>query len=84
MPLTEEYTTINNPIIISPNGQIVSNKNKNDYLLPYLGINLIQNNYNNNLSNLNLFSTDQNFNYDTEDFLNAGKQNNFTDIQNSF
>jgi uncharacterized protein (UPF0212 family) len=39
MPLTEEYTTINNPIIISPNGQIVSNKNKNDYLLPDLGIN---------------------------------------------
>ena len=84
MPLTEEITTINNPIIISPNGQIVSNKNKNEYLLPYLGINYIQNNYNdNNLDDLNKFSTAQNFYYDKEDFLNIGKQNNFTDIQNS-
>ena len=86
MPLTQEYTTINNPIIISPNGQIVSNKNKNDYLLPYLGINLIQNNYNNNnnISDFNMFSTGQNFYYDRGDILNAGKQNNFSDIQNSF
>ena len=86
MPLTQEYTTINNPIIISPNGQIVSNKNKNDYLLPYLGINLIQNNYNNNnnISDFNMFSTDQNFYYDRGDILNAGNQNNFSDIQNSF
>ena len=84
MPLTEEYTTINNPIIISPNGQIVSNKNKNDYLLPYFGINVIQNNNNNNLNDFNMFSTDQDFYYDKNDFLNIGKQNNFPDIQNSF
>ena len=43
MPVTELYH-INNPIIISENGQIVSNKNKNEFLLPYLGINLYQNN----------------------------------------
>ena len=86
MPLTEEYTTINNPIIISPNGQIVSNKNKNDYLLPYFGINVIQNNANNNnnLNDLNMFSTEQDFYYDKNEFLDIGKQNNFTNIQNSF
>jgi hypothetical protein len=86
MPLTKEITTISKPIIISPNGQIVSNKNKNDYLLPYLGINLIQNNYNNNynLNGFNMFSTDPNNYYDKDDFLNIGNQNNLTDIQNSF
>ena len=42
MPVTELYS-INNPIIISENGQIVSNKNQNEFLLPYLGINLFQN-----------------------------------------
>ena len=43
MPVTELFH-INNPIIISENGQIVSNKNKNEFLLPYLGINLFENN----------------------------------------
>ena len=43
MPLTELYK-INTPIIISENGQIVSDKNKNEYLLPYFGINSISNN----------------------------------------
>ena len=54
MPLVEEEYSINAPIIIS-NGQIVSNKNKNEYLLPFLGIkpiqsinNIINNNNNNN------------------------------------
>ena len=37
MPATELFH-INNPIIIS-NGQIVSEKNQNEYLLPYIGIN---------------------------------------------
>jgi hypothetical protein len=41
IPLTE-YFQINNPIIIE-NGQIVSKKNKNDFLLPHLGINAFQN-----------------------------------------
>ena len=42
MPVTELFH-INKPIIISENGQIVSNKNNNEFLLPYLGINLFQN-----------------------------------------
>ena len=88
MPLTEEYTTINNPIVISPYGQIVSNRNKNEYLLPYWGINLTQNNYNNNINNSvsdhNMFSTTQNFYYDKNSFYNIGNQNNFNDNQNSF
>lgn len=41
MPIVEEYT-IRNPIIISENGQILSNKNKNEFLLPYFGINNVQ------------------------------------------
>ena len=38
MPMIEQYK-VNNPIIISENGQILSNENKNEYLLPYFGIN---------------------------------------------
>ena len=43
LPLEEQYT-INTPIIISE-GQIVSNKNRNEYILPFLGINPIENYY---------------------------------------
>ena len=43
MPMTEEYK-INNPIIIS-GGQIVSNQNKNEYLLPYFGFKNIRTNH---------------------------------------
>ena len=42
MPLTELYQ-INTPIIIE-NGQIISDKNKNEFLLPHLGIDAFQNN----------------------------------------
>jgi hypothetical protein len=38
MPITELYK-INAPIFVSENGQVVSDKNKNEYLLPLLGIN---------------------------------------------
>ena len=38
MPMVEQYK-VNNPIIISENGQIVSHQNNNEYLLPYFGIN---------------------------------------------
>jgi len=38
MPITELYK-INEPIFVSETGQIVSNKNNNDYILPFLGIN---------------------------------------------
>ena len=47
IPIVEEYN-INTPIIISENGQILSNNNKNEYILSYLGFDPIQNNYNNN------------------------------------
>lgn len=43
MPMTEEYK-INNPIIIS-GGKIVSNQNKNEFLLPYFGFKNIRNNH---------------------------------------
>jgi hypothetical protein len=42
MPMTEQFK-INKPIIISEDGQIVSNKNKNEYILPFLGINPVSN-----------------------------------------
>ena len=41
MPPTELFH-INKPIIISEYGQIVSNNNQNQFLLPYLGINPFQ------------------------------------------
>ena len=44
MPLVEQIS-INKPIIISADGQIVSNKNKNEYLLSYLGITPRENNF---------------------------------------
>ena len=46
MPMTEEYK-INKPIIISENGQIISNANKNEFLLPIFGIKHIKNTTNN-------------------------------------
>lgn len=36
--LIEEYK-INNPIVLSPFGEIISKKNKNEFILPMLGIN---------------------------------------------
>ena len=48
MPMVEEYK-INKPIIISENGQILSNKNNNEALLPYLGINSAKSNNKDNL-----------------------------------
>ena len=38
MPLTEEIT-VNQPIIISEHGNLLSPQNNNEFLLPYLGIN---------------------------------------------
>ena len=61
LPLEEQFT-INTPIIISE-GQIISNQNKNEYLLPFLGINPIQN-Y--NILNENYFYNES---------YNAEKQN---------
>ena len=44
MPLIEEYT-INNPIVISESGCIVSSQNKNEFILPSLGINAMHQEY---------------------------------------
>ncbi len=40
----EEEFHINNPIIIAPTGEIVSKKNENEFLLPYLGYDCLNNN----------------------------------------
>ena len=65
MPLTEEYK-INNPIVISENGQILSNKNKNDYILSILGINHIPNYYN----DFNITSNGANIIKENQDYYN--------------
>ena len=70
MPLVEEYT-INNPIIIS-DGQIVSDKNKNEYLLPFLGISPTR--------TLNNFVNDTGF-YKNQELLNMKKKNQYKNIQ---
>ena len=57
---------INNPIIISGNGQIISNKNKYDFILPYLGINSYQTNNNQILS---------------QNFVKEGADDNFNDYK---
>ena len=54
MPIVEQYT-IRKPIIISENGQILSNKNKNEFLLPYFGISNVQSN---NISSDEFFKND--------------------------
>ena len=69
IPIVEEYK-INAPIIISENGQILSNKNKNEYILPYLGFDPNQNN--NNIYNLAL---------NNETLMNIEKQS-VEEIQN--
>ena len=71
---------INNPIIISGNGQIISNKNKYDFILPYLGINSYHASPNQILSqNFVKEGLDNNFNnYMSKD----GNMNNNMNIQN--
>ena len=69
LPLVEEYT-INTPIVISESGEIVSNKNKNEFLLPFLGINPI---HSYNYANQYIMNTNSNIqnsyqNYSTYTF----------------
>ena len=61
LPLEEEYT-INTPIIISENGQILSYKNKNEYLFPFLGVHTIQNN--------DKYYSTENTNYNNNFYIN--------------
>ena len=50
MPWTEEYK-VNKPIVITKSGNILSTQNKNDYLLPYFGIQANGNEYGFNYRN---------------------------------
>ena len=75
MPVTEQYK-INSPIIISENSQIISNKNKNEYLLPYLGINTSRSDNKDNIFNENIMTTQYNF-----DEKNPSMYNNNSNIE---
>ena len=84
LPLVEEYT-INTPIVISESGEIVSNKNKNEFLLPFLGINPI---HSYNYTNQYIMNTNSNIqnsykNYSTYTFGGQSQsyQNN---LRNTF
>lgn len=84
MPMTEEFK-INNPIIISEDGKILSMKNKNEYLLPYFGINSAQkSNDNNNQINKELFGNDFILNqtklFKDNNINNNNHNNNFKEI----
>lgn len=52
MPWTEEIK-VNKPIVISEGGNILSSQNKNDYLLPFFGIQVNDNEYGFNFRNNN-------------------------------
>ena len=73
MPLVEEYT-INAPIIISENGQILSDKNKNEYILPFLGINTV--------SNKNIFQNDNSFQMKKQDTYTIEDLKEFLNLNN--
>lgn len=80
MPLIEEIS-ISAPIIINESGQILSNKNKNEFLLPYLGINPSQNYYTQNQYNYGQNQYIPNImgqnNYCIEQVRNVYNQNKF-------
>ena len=84
LPLVEEYT-INTPIVISESGEIVSNKNKNEFLLPFLGINPIHSyNYTNQYimnTNSNIQNSYKNYSKYTFGGQSQSYQNN---LRNTF
>ena len=85
----EQYT-INTPIIISPNGEIISKKNKNEFLLPILGFEGVRNNNQNYLIDDNVYLNQDYFanvnnnnininnhlNYEQLNYINNGEQIN--------
>lgn len=88
LPLVEEYT-INTPIVISECGEIVSNQNKNEFLLPFLGINPIHNyNYVNQYKiNANTYIQNNNYQkYNTYTFGGQSQryQNNVKNVFNYY
>ena len=62
MPMTEEYK-VNKPIVISESGNVLSSQNKNEYLLPFLGIQTNTNEYGQYI-------------YDVNTSINKNKNNN--------
>jgi len=76
MPMTEQFK-INKPIIISEEGQIVSNKNKNEYLLPYFGINNVQNN---NITKEEFFNNNDETPLNQDEILKEIAKNNFNNL----
>ena len=76
MPMTEQFK-INKPIIISEDGQIVSNKNKNEYLLPYFGINNVQNN---NVTREEFFNNNDETILSQDEILKEIAKNNFNNL----
>ena len=86
----EQYT-INTPIIISPNGEIISKKNKNDFLLPILGFDGVRNSNHNYVNNDDVYLNQDYFfnvnnnvlNYDQSNYINNGNQINKSYIPNN-
>ena len=76
MPMTEQFK-INKPIVISEDGQIVSNKNKNEFLLPYFGINNVQNN---NITRDEFFKNDDETILSQDEILKEIAKNNFNNL----
>ena len=62
MPFTEEYK-VNNPIVISESGSIISSQNKNEFILPSLGINAMHDDFGINYDKYFLNLADAKFNY---------------------
>ena len=82
MPSIEEYK-INTPIIISENGNILSSGNNNEYILPYLGINVENKDYRNIFEQNNCYSSANNEGY--LDYINnQGISTNVMNIQNNY
>ena len=75
MPLVEEIS-ISSPIIINESGQILSDKNKNEFILPFLGINPTHD-----------FYAQNQYNYGENQYIqNIGRQNTFykDQLRNSY
>lgn len=83
LPLVEEYT-INTPIVITEIGEIVSDENSNEFLLPFLGINPIHSYSNEYIMNEN--ANVQNNNYQRYSTYTFGGQTQIyqNNIKNAF
>ena len=83
MPFTEEYK-VNNPIVISESGSIISSQNKNEFILPSLGINAMHDDFGINYDKyfLNLADAKFNYNYSNKNevfnnYININTSNSF-------